>query len=186
VRQDFLRAVQRKVANAAIGVSALRGQHHPGLIRQVRGFLSDAQLAPLGVATPGLFADRLNELTEALRRALPVDVRHWGLARKAVNLFLRDAFYNVYLRGRFRLEASESLYEVPLDGVVAASLARRGVKRLPPWQGVKYLTPELSSAYQKVATEEAGHMGIARVHLDIYLWFERPVKRITGQRRATT
>jgi hypothetical protein len=174
MRRDFIRAVQRKVAITAIAPSALRGQRHPGLIQLVRDFLSSVPLKRFGVAGASRFEVRLDECTEELLSGWPRTVRHWGVARKAVNLFLRDSFYNVYLRKRYELAQAEANYEIPLDEVVAKGLARFAPGALPPWRGVKYLTTGLSQSYQQAASSQAQRMGIARVHLDIYLWTTRP------------
>jgi hypothetical protein len=98
----------------------------------------------------------------------------WGVARKAANLFLRDALYNVYLRKRHRLELAEALYELPLDKKVADGLAKCVGSKLPAWEGVKYLNRRDSEIYQKEATAEAARRGIARVHLDVYFWVDPP------------
>jgi len=45
---------------------------------------------------------------------------------------------------------------------------RRG--SLPPWPGVRHLTPDLSATFQAAATPEAKKKGIARVHLDAIWW----------------
>lgn len=102
--------------------------------------------------------------------SLPRGSRSWGVARKALNLFLRDAFFNTYLRKRFKLLRAEACCEVPLDGVVANGLRMRLPKKLPSWPGVRPLTKEVSDAYQTAAMQEARRMHFSRVHLDIYLW----------------
>jgi hypothetical protein len=175
MRRDFITTLQRKVAITAVAASALRGQRQPGLISAVREFLSTVPLKRFGVQSSALFTERLDRCTGDLIAALPLSVRHWGLGRKAVNLFLRDAFYNAYLRERYDLEAAEPNYELPLDGVVAKGLARLASRKLPHWLGVKYLTRELSQTYQQEASAQAERMGMARVHLDIYLWTDRPI-----------
>jgi hypothetical protein len=173
VRRDFILTAQRRVAMAAIGPSALRGQRHPELAQAVRDYLARVPLKPFGVTTARLFNRRLDECTDELLRTLPAQVRHWGIARKSVNLFLRDALYNRYLCERFNLVAAEAHYEIPLDRVVAKGLSARTRNELPAWQGVKYLTRELSQVYQALAGRQATRMGIARIHLDLYLWTAR-------------
>jgi hypothetical protein len=173
MRRDFIATVQRKVAITAIAASALRGQRHPGLSRAVREFLSSVPLKRFGVRGSTLFSERLDECTGHLLGVLPAAVRHWGLGRKAVNLFLRDSFYNVYLRERYDLEAAEPNYELPLDGVVVKGLPRLVPRTLPRWLGVKHLTRSVSQRFQQEASAQAERMGIARVHLDVYLWIDR-------------
>jgi hypothetical protein len=87
-----------------------------------------------------------------------------GAARKALNLFLRDAFYNVYLRQRFKLARCERCLEVPLDRIVADGLCQRRSEPLPRWPGVKHLTARISETYQRAAELEANSLGLSRVH----------------------
>jgi hypothetical protein len=98
------------------------------------------------------------------------------VARKALNLFMRSALYNHYLREAYRLQRVEAFLELPLDGIVARHI--RGVvpsAGLPYWKSMRALTPELSDQYQAVASELAERRGVARVHLDAYIWgAERP------------
>lgn len=120
-----------------------------------------------------MFRKSLDSATTELRDALPQKARSWGVARKCLNIFLRDAFYTCYLREEYDLNSSEPWYELPLDRVVVKEMrtkAGRGV--LPWWPGVKYLKPENSSVYQAYALKMAEGMGISRVHLDTYLWVD--------------
>ncbi|MBV8356760.1 MAG: hypothetical protein JO189_02325 [Deltaproteobacteria bacterium] len=55
----------------------------------------------------------------------------WGTARKCLNIFLRDATYNYYMRNRYGLEVIEPLLEVPLDNNVEKGI-RRDMRRLKP------------------------------------------------------
>jgi len=41
------------------------------------------------------------------------------MARKLLNIYLRNALYSTYLREAFELDTAEHLYEVPLDSIVA-------------------------------------------------------------------
>jgi hypothetical protein len=160
------------VAISALPSSTFRGSE-AGVIGTARDFLRELDLSQFGVSNRRLFADRLDRATQQLYRALPRGTASWGIARKSLNMFLRDAFYNIYLRKRFKLLRAEKSFEVPLDGVVANGLRRRFMEELPPWRGVKYLTKDVSDAYQEAAMREAGSMDLSRVHLDIYLWTTR-------------
>ena len=174
LRRDFISTLQRKIAITAVSPSALRGQARPGLITAIRHSLSTAPLKPFGVASSKLFAARLDGLTQRLCRCLGRPHIDWGVGRKAANLFLREAFYNVYLRHRYRLELAEQHYEVPLDGKVAERLLESADHQLPKWMGVKYLSPATSELYQAEAIVQAARLGLARVHLDLYLWLDPP------------
>lgn len=170
MRQDFLKSIQAYEARAAIPPSTLRGQP-AGTIAATRHFLCDLSLEQFGVARPSLFYDRLDVTTENLRVALPKDAQFWGLSRKALNIFLRNAFYNSYLNQRYRLYRAEQLFEVPLDSITAKRLYSYARKReLPLWEGVMHLGPWQNKLYQDVARRFAKEEGIAPVHLDAYWW----------------
>lgn len=48
----------------------------------------------------------------------------WGVARRALNLLLRSARNNDYLRGAYRLQRVETFLEIALDGIVTRHHAR--------------------------------------------------------------
>ena len=91
-----------------------------------------------------------------------------------MNLFLRSCLYNHYLRKAYGLSAIESWLEIPLDSVVAKALRREATSgELPPWPGLKHLTPEAHARFQSYADKSAKHRGLpARVLLDNYLWLD--------------
>lgn len=102
---------------------------------------------------------------------MPSDARSWGLARKLLNIFLRDCLYTVYLRDAYHLDRAEAHLEIPLDSITSAEL-RANSKRgeLPAWRGVRDLTWRTSREYQRVGSRVAKELGIERVHLDAYWW----------------
>jgi hypothetical protein len=89
-----------------------------------------------------------------------------------LNIFLRDCFYNAYLRDAYGLAVAEPWFEVPLDRVVADGLKENLDVVLPRWPGVKRVTPDLSARYQDGAMSLSRDWGITRVHLDTYLWVD--------------
>lgn len=157
---------------SAIGPSALRGQGK-GVLKAAQGFLASMAMARISKANETRFVAWLDRQTEALLDALPIKGRPWGAARKAINLFLRDALYNQYLNRHFQIGKVEPWLEVPLDSAVAKGLKRlAGRGKLPPWPGLKYLQKDTSVMYQAFAARYSACQGIARVHLDMYLWLE--------------
>jgi hypothetical protein len=170
--------VQRKVATASVGPSTVRGQGAPGLVAAAHRHLSSVDLRDLAVTRASTFRDRLDSETESLRSAFPKGGRSWGAARKCVNLFLRDCLYNAYLREARGLGRVEPLLEIPLDSLVARELRRLDAgKVLPRWPGLKHLQPCDSDQYQAFAAAAAQQMGVARVHLDAYLWLQARGRR---------
>jgi hypothetical protein len=136
-----------------------------------RPFFAELPLNKFATSSAAAFARRLDQQTEALQASFPEGSGSWGLARKLLNIFLREALYNRYLEERFRLSVSEPFFEVPLDSITGGRLVKQvaGAK-LPAWPGVKHVTPELSAKYQLKAREHAAELGICRVHLDAIWW----------------
>lgn len=140
-----------------------------GTLDRVRGFLKEVDLEDIGKKDPSQYACMLDDLTKALQRSLPRGARKWGVARKCLNLFFRDALYNFYLRNEFRLAKFEAQMEIPLDSYVGHAL-REENESLPRWQTVSGLTPKVSARFQAVALEVAKRRGTQRVHLDVEYW----------------
>lgn len=167
----FIDHVQTQVAELAIGASALRNQGGSGLIASARAFFKTIDLAGLSNLSGEDFSKFLDSATDDLKNQFSDGARNWGAARKAINLFLRDAFYNRYLFDHYKLASLERLLEVPLDRDVATNLL--GTKygtSLPEWKSIKTLSPKDSHQYQEVASKYSEDMGIARVHLDLLFW----------------
>jgi hypothetical protein len=162
--------MQTRTAVVAVGPSTVRGLKLPGVVKSARDFLKAIPLKSFATTNARSFSTSLDEYTVKMQVALPKGARFWGVARKCLNIFLRDAFYNHYLREHFGLDRSEHHYEIPLDSIVAKRLWQEG---LPRWEGVKYVTPELNSDYQRAASAIAAKKRIERVHLDTYLWTYR-------------
>ena len=170
--KDFIATVQHKVAITSVGPSTVRG-HGKGVLKAAQGFLASISLARIPRASEMRFRQWLDRQTKALLDLLPVTGRPWGVARKAINLFLRDALYNQYLSRRFRISQIEEWLETPLDSVVARGLrSAAGKGPLPRWPGLKGLSPDMNDEYQAFASQHAHTLGIQRVHLDMYLWLD--------------
>jgi len=170
---DFYRDMQRYIAVTTIGPSTLRNQGASGVIEAAQKHLAAFEFSAFSARNEEDFLASLNGATERLRTALPVEAQHWGAARKALNLFLRDACYNRFLCERCDLARLEDWMEIPLDGLVARALKRKaGREKLPQWPGLNELTEGISGAFQAFARECAVIKGITRIHLDMRLWIE--------------
>ena len=171
---DLVTQMQTYVAHTSVGASTVRGQKAPGLVAKLRELLAEVDLKKFGKTNDAKFGELLDIETAAIQRRMPPGTRHWGIARKVLNIFLRDSFYNFYLRQFFSLEPLEGVLEIPLDSLTVTGIKARSPKRsLPRWKGVKHLTKEASELIQKRAQEIASERGTSRVHLDIYFWLER-------------
>jgi len=168
---QFYRDMQRYIAVTTIGPSALRNQGSAGVIKAAQNHLAVIDLGGFRTKDERTFLKILDAATEMLKRTLPQGAQNWGAARKACNLFLRDICYNRFLCQRYGLEESEEWMEIPLDGLVATALKRKGQRGgLPRWPGLNGLTPEISAKFQAFARQVAAEQGISRVHLDMRLW----------------
>lgn len=168
---DLLRYIQSHVARGAITPSLARGRGRKGTIAKARSFLRQLDLRPFGTTVAATFSDRLDQRTAELLRHFPPSAKQWGLARKALNVFLRDCLYNFYLRRANRLDKAEGLFELPLDSITGTLIRREvGPRRLPPWRGLRGIDRQANAVYQALAADAARTYGIHRVHLDAYWW----------------
>jgi hypothetical protein len=174
--EHLLRMIQERTAQLAIGPSTLRNQGASRVVSSARESLKHLDLRLFKVETLGAFIVSLDNETQNLQEALPHGARPWGTARKALNIFLRDALYNVYLSREYALQRLEPWLEVPLDGQVAKALSRQpGGGKLQRWKGIKDLDPAMSKTYQDFAVTVSERYGVSRVHLDLMYW-RREVK----------
>jgi hypothetical protein len=171
--RDLLQAFESRAARGALGASIMRSAGGRGAVRAGRGFLEEIDLRRFRTSSETRFRSALDETTAGLQAAFPRQARHWGLARKGLNIFLRDCLASVYLRDTYSLQMAEEFYEVPLDSVSGTMLHRLSNGSLPRWGTVRDLTPDLSDEFQTVAGRIAANRGIARVHLDAIWWDQR-------------
>lgn len=170
IHAELLHAIQSRAARIAVGPSTVRGRGHTGTVAAARQHFVGLHLTAFSVP-PKRFQYTLDRETQNLLETLPKPARHWGIARKLLNIFLRDCLYTGELNAAHKLSRAEEAYELPLDSITAKALKRefgRGV--LPRWPGVKHVTPELSDEYQAAALELARGMKVSRVHLDAVWW----------------
>jgi len=158
--------MQRYIAVTTIGPSTLRNQGASGVIKAAQKYLAVVDLAEFNAEKEEEFLSALDVQTDRLRAALPSGAQHWGAARKALNVFLRDVCYNRFLCEKHGLASLEDWMEIPLDGLVAQALKRKaGRGRLPRWPGISELTPDVSGPFQAFARRIAASMGISRMRL---------------------
>lgn len=117
------------------------------------------------------FERALDRATAKVQSKLPTGGQRWGVARKLLNIYLRDCVYSAHLRSVYNLGHIEAYCEVPLDSITAKRLrrAKQGAE-LPKWPGVRNLTPQVSAQFQSVAAQISRASRLKRVHLDVYWW----------------
>jgi len=159
-KREFVKVIQQYVAIASVGVSAVRGQA-PGTRWAAVAYLAQIDLGRLPRHARGRYAQWLDARTGDLRDRLPGRNKPWGVARKAMNLFMRGCLYNHYLRKEYGLAKVEPWLEIPLDSVTAKALKKHaGRGALPRWPGLKRLTPRVNRAFQDYASTRAEELGL--------------------------
>lgn len=181
---EFIDRLHARMAMGAIGRSTLRSQGAPGMVAYARQFLREVDIKRFGKDSHADFRKVLNAQTLVLARGFPADGRgNWGAARKSLNIFLRDVVYSRHLCDHYKLAHIEPWLEVPLDSNVHEGLAGdwgQAGKSVPPWPGVKALTPKDSAKLQRIASDIADSLGVARVHLDVRYWRKDAIDALEG------
>ena len=170
--QDFVKAVQNRLAGA-IGPSTLRNQGAPGVTRAARDFLNRLDLSPLKDLEPAAYADLLQAWTEQLRLELPDGARNWGTARKALNVFMVEVFFNRFTASEYQMDRLKDVLETPLDSQAFEHLqnfARQHQLTVPPVGSIRDLLTEQSDQYQQVASQMGAEEEIPRAALDLLIW----------------
>lgn len=169
----------QRFVTAGITQSAVRlgrtGTGVTGMRAAARKFCSRIKFDELPEAA--VYPKVLDKWTDRLSKELPEGGRRWGVARKCLNIFMRDASYNVHLCEMYpRLRLLERVLEVPLDSYTAAGLlgedgaADFGLKG---WDAIIRLTTDENQKFQLWAQIVADKKCILRAHLDL-LYFPFP------------
>ena len=82
-----------------IGPSRLRNHGAKGVIKAAQKYLAAVSLSRFLVQGEASFLGALDGAEEELRLSLPQGAQHWGAARKALNLFLRDRCHDLHEGG---------------------------------------------------------------------------------------
>ena len=172
-QQDFLTIQQKRIARIATVPSVARNQGAPGVLGSARHYLETVDCGRLATSSGQNYLAALDAVTDELMAVLPKGGRSWGIARKIVNIFIREALYNTYLTNHHRLGTSERFMEVPLDSFSARGIKSHCPRRLPVWPGIKGLQRSLSDLLQQHAAEIGEVKEIARIHLDALWWSVR-------------
>jgi N-glycosylase/DNA lyase len=164
-KKKLIKFLQKYEAIIAISPSAMRNQGK-GILKKVQKYCANIELSQYKFLNERtLFIKQLEkETTKLMKTGLP-----WGVARKVLNLFLRNVTYNAHLRKFYKLQSIESFLEIPLDSIIAKELKKRN-KKLPEWSSLRSLTHDEGDLFQNSADRIALQKGIYRVHLDVFLW----------------
>jgi hypothetical protein len=169
-----IKDVQKYVAKIAISPSSLRNSGSSGVIKAAQDYLGSMNLKPLKTVDPKKYSEWLEENTIELQNRFPPAANKWGLARKALNIFLCHSYLNWYLHKEYSLHRLRNVMETPLDSIAANRLRKENEgQKLPRWITVSGLTTEKSNKYQQVAGMVANRLGVPRACLDVVLFIPK-------------
>lgn len=175
--KEFCKWVRERTAQTSIGASTVHGSQE-GTAAAAREVLRNVDLAKFSQCRSKIaFHSLLDKKTNNLQAELPEE--QWGLARKCLNIFLREAFYNRYLSEYFKLKKLEPWLELPLDSHVAKQIKSRAkdskLEKPTAFPGVGKVTPAINKEYQDLAKQLLKEDSECRpfksiVHLDLLFW----------------
>ena len=169
-KDEILTAMQSFVAELAVNSSVIRNQGAGGLIATARDFFKKIDLSAIPLDSAD-FAGWLDSKTADLLAQFPANASYFGTARKALNIFLRDAVYNTALNHAFRLDGPYPLMEAPIDSYAAKHLRALCGNSVPRvWPGLKHLTATEHDQYQQAATGLAQKWGVHPADLDVFFF----------------
>lgn len=192
IDRELIRKLQDRIAELAIGNSTLRNQGAKGVPRKARELLKTIRLDRYSKCRSQQdFSEKLDSDTDRIKERLPRGARHRGTARKALNIFLRNVLYNVYLCRHFHLSGIVSWLELPLDSYSMDGLrAEKEGAELPKHPTIKHMDETLNAKFQDVARKVADRKGTQAVHLDLLYWrgtkkkLKKHSRRRTGRKRV--
>jgi hypothetical protein len=163
--------LRRRTAELAVGPSTVRNAGARGVVRAASEALTSVNLKRFNVNSRQTFLRILNRETKKVRSQLPKGAQHWGVARKVLNIFLRDVVYHRHLCEHYSLRRIEKWLELPLDAQVAAGITAAAPEpSLPRWHSIKGLTPDDSQKYQDASIQIAKGKGVLPIHMEYEWW----------------
>jgi hypothetical protein len=172
---ELVDKVRLRTAELAVGPSTVRGAGAKGVVRAARDGLKAVPLRRFRVRSRRAFERELEFQTEELRARLPRGTRHWGVARKVLNIYLRAVLHHRHLCAAYGLAPIEAWLELPLDRHVVEGIREADPSgRLPRWKTIKGLDPETSAIFQAAARSIAASRRVLPIHLEYLWWRERP------------
>jgi putative transcriptional regulator len=185
--RENVNRIQKRVADISITTSVVWGIGFKGALAVSRKFVAELDLSELGQARDehafiamldkktGELQLRLQEQRGRQASARSTDAKLWGSARKVLNVFLCEAYFNRVLEPFYGLRKLANWFEIPLDKQTVSAVRRKaeqfGLQGPPPFPGIKWLDRETSLKYQALAREIATEMLLpARIYFEVVTW----------------
>ncbi|MEX2395486.1 MAG: hypothetical protein WD491_00610, partial [Balneolales bacterium] len=138
-REKFLTTLRHKIAHEAIMPPQLGFQYELTEMHDLWNFATALKLPEFATKKAGEFNQALDKATLSLADTLSAEQRTWGVARTALNLFLKDAHYNRYLSEVNDLFLSEHFFETPINDTSAIALRnQKDGSKLSEWNGLHF------------------------------------------------
>ncbi len=119
---------QKRISRTCISSNSILSNMYSGFLRKFHANLHlIIDLKAISTCKGELeFNALLDSYTSKLKQkvAKPVNAEHWGICRKAINLYLRDCYYNKALNEHFSLDKVASYLETPIDSFAMKALAK--------------------------------------------------------------
>ncbi len=174
---DFYKALTKHLANVSIGVSTVRG-YPTGTGKCVREYLGGMDFNQFRlIMNEADYSNIIDEHTKNLVDKLYLIIDHskektalWGIARKCLNIFMRNACYNRFIYEKYQLSHLMPFLEVPLDSYVGKKLDSHN--KNTKWTTITAINKVTNDNYQSVATDMAKneYSFNHRIHLDLIAW----------------
>jgi hypothetical protein len=178
MNNELLSWMHKRAANGAVGPSTIRGMAPAGTAIIIKEYFYNLDIRAIKARSEKAFISNLDIVTDGLLKKLPAQSRYWGMARKCVNIFIRNCLYNRYISDYYKLPPMEKWLEIPLDSHVGKGLiAYSEPGSLPRWSKVIDLDRANSDLYQKAAFILASKKKVSRIHLDDWLYRGDHVKK---------
>lgn len=164
--------LRRRTAELSVGASTVRGAGAAGTVAAARRALARIPLEEFAVSSKTKFVRALDRQTLQVKASLPNRARHWGVARKVLNIFMRSCVYNRPLARAYAIAHLEPWLELPLDSQVARGLSTCSAVPVPMWRTVKGLSEGENRTYQEAAIALARRRSVHPIHLEACWWRE--------------
>lgn len=166
-----------RIAELSVGASTVRNAGAKRVAERARTALKRIDIEAFQVSTRDDFLEELERETNRINRYLPLGARHWGVARKVSNIFLRACVQNRPLARHYGLSKIEKWLELPLDSHVADGIKLCSKNsELPIWTTINGLDVDTSDEYQKAARSIARIKKVNAIDLES-CWWRTGIKR---------
>ena len=163
--------IQYRIANLSFGVGTFRRQPS-GTTQAAINFCRDLGLIDFSsIKNEDEYLNELGKQTNLLMEKLPS--KSWGIARKALNIFLFQTAHDIILSAKYNLTKLIPYLEVPLDNPNALKLKNKAKQEgiILNWKNIKDLKKIDSDAFQKYAKKIAqDEHNCSRCYLDLFYW----------------